>query len=123
MRDKPYMSYELFDIIYNKLETNNLLPDCICEHISDTYRPKELKKGNFDIYGQLCFGNSKEITLCMIAKGYITQEEKHESILLGAFVSNNAYRETCNIMGNLMSDFIWETYDFIYNNINDFEWS
>ena len=121
MRKKPYTNAELFDIICKRLEEKNLIPDILDYYRENFLEVKEFNYYGFNVVGSLTFGSNEGMYLGMYAEGYISNKKDIETVSLGTFKTLGADHETCITMGNLMSEFIWESHEFIADNLDEFD--
>lgn len=111
----------LFNKILGILKEKNLLPDILDYSLAESYHVKEIKSYEWDTIGIVNFGGSEGIYLDVYAQGETGNGE--EKVRLGTFKTLERSREAFYVMAKLQTDFVYETYDFVSDNMEDFEWT
>lgn len=121
MSKKLYTTADLFNTIVNLMKEENTLLDILDYHLQ-TSSPTPITHYAFDIVGDLQFGANEGIYLMMYLEGNITKKDKeYNRIHIGTFKTLRRDRAALKQMSVLMSDFIWNGYQFVNKNIKDFD--
>lgn len=120
MKKKLYTNESLFNTIVNILKDKGLLPNILDYDLSERY-VTELKTCEWDCTADLRFGGNEGIYLDVYAEGNLGNG--NEKARLGVFKTLGENRDSFYQMAKLQADFIWETREFVDNNLDDFNWT
>ena len=117
---KLYTNETLFNTIVNILREKGLLPDILDYDLSDRHIT-DIKTCEWDCTADLRFGGNEGIYLDVYAEGNIG--DGHEKVRLGVFKTLGESKDYFYQMAKLQADFIWETREFVNDNLHDFDWT
>ena len=120
MKKQLYTNERLFNTIVNNLREKGLLPDILDYDLSDRDLT-DIKTCEWDCTADLRFGNNEGIYLDVFAEGNLGRG--HEKVRLGVFKTLGESKDYLYEMAKLQADFIWETREFVNNNLHDFDWT
>lgn len=120
MAKQLYTNESLFNTIVNLLREKGLLPDILDYDLSDR-NIADIKTCEWDCTADLRFGGNEGIYLDVYAEGNISKG--HDKVRLGVFKTLCEDREAFYTMAKLQADFIFETRDFVNENLDDFNWT
>lgn len=120
MKKTLYTNQSLFNKIIELLKEKGLLLDILDYHLAE-HKEMEIRSCEWDCTGDLRFGGSEGIYLDIYAEGNLGIGEP--KVRLGVFKTLREDREAFRQMARLQADFIWETIDFVNNNLDDFTWT
>lgn len=123
MMKKKYTNKSFYKTIVELLKEKNLLPDILWYWDEAIGSEVEILDYEWDITGDIRFGNCEGIYLDVYATGNIGYGRDMSKVLLGTFKTLGETKEYLYAMAKLEADFIWETNQFVNEHIDDFEWT
>ena len=123
LRKKPYVTNELFEIIVQRLKDNGDIPD-ILDYISPASSGTQLLNEAWSVYGKLEYGGNEGIYLTMLAEIYSGESDRPDTEVryLGTFKTLLTDRASFMKMAALLGSFVFETNQFVQDNLDDFNW-
>lgn len=119
LHKNPYTTAELFNIIDKKLKENGMLPG-ILDYGLPEHSDIQIKSYEWDLIGIVNFGGSEGIYLDLYCYGNTGNEK--DKIPVGTYKTLERSREAYKTMGALCADFVYECFDFVNGNMEDFTW-
>ena len=116
MRKTPYTNKELFQILCDRVT----LPKEILDYAVPAQEELKIESYDWDVWNSLNFGTSEGIYLDIGAEFH---HPSHRIIRFGTFKTLQTDLGAMREMGRLLADLVYTTYDFVNNNLDDFEWS
>lgn len=120
-RKTPYTTKELFNIINQHLKEKGLLPDILDYGIAES-KDIPIRSYAWDLIGIVNFGGSEGIYLDLYCYGNTGNSFNEKKIPVGTYKTLETSKDAYKIMGNLNAEFVYETLDFVNNNMDDFTW-
>ena len=119
MISRPMTTEELFDKICGILKEKGKMPD-ILDYGLATSDHVPIRTYQYDLRHNLAYGCNEGIYLDLWIE-YFEKDERCRKEL-GTFKTLREDREALHIMAALLADFIYEEYDYVNANLDDFTW-